>query len=69
MVKEEFCGACMALPLAFAGAGTVTAGATQSDAHKKRKKILLWVGVSMVGLSLLIGIIMAFRKGGCKTCR
>jgi hypothetical protein len=69
MVKEEFCGACLALPLAFAGAGAATAGATQSDQHKKRKKILLWTGVGMLGIALLVGFIMAFNKKGCRTCR
>lgn len=68
MAKENFCGACMALPLAVAGAGATAIGANQSAQHKKRKKILLWSGIATVVLAVLLGIYMTFVRKGCQTC-
>ncbi len=63
--KEEFCGACLAVPLALAGAGTAGFGASKGG-HGKSKKIMLWVGVGVTLLSVLIAIIYLAK---CKTCR
>jgi hypothetical protein len=63
-VKEEFCGACAALPLAFIGAGTAGIGAKGN--HSKTKTIMLWGGIGLTLLSLGITIFFIAR---CKNCR
>ena len=63
-IVENFCGACLAVPLAIAGAGT--AGVAAKGSHGKTKKILLGVGISVVLISLIIGIIYLVK---CKKCR
>lgn len=64
-LKEEFCGACLAIPLALAGGATATVGARGS--HKKNKKILLWSGIIVTILSLLIMIYFVWIKK-CDQC-
>lgn len=63
-IKEEFCGACMALPLAVVGAGTAGAGA--KGGHSKTKIIMLWGGIALTLISLAVAIYFITR---CKTCR
>jgi hypothetical protein len=63
--KEEFCGACLAAPLALAGIGTAGVGAGKGG-HKKIKTIMLWVGVGITILSILITIYFLTK---CKSCR
>lgn len=63
-VVENFCGACLAVPLAIAGAGT--AGVAAKGSHGKTKKILLGVGITVVIISLIIGIVYLAK---CKKCR
>jgi hypothetical protein len=63
-VVENFCGACLAVPLAIAGAGT--AGVAAKGSHGKTKKILLGVGITVVIISLIIGIVYLTK---CKKCR
>ena len=63
-VKENFCGACLAVPIALAGA--TTAGVGAKGAHGKTKKIMLGVGISVTLLALIIGIIYLVK---CKKCR
>lgn len=63
-IKEEFCGACVALPLALVGAGTAGVGA-KGD-HSKTKTIMLWVGIALTLISLVVAIYFITR---CKNCR
>lgn len=63
--KEEFCGACLAVPLALAGAGAAGVGA-KSKNNKKMKNILLWGGITITLISIIIVII--YLKT-CKSCR
>ena len=63
-IKEEFCGACVALPLALVGAGTAGLGA--KGTHNKTKKIMLWSGIGVTVLSLIAAIYFITR---CKNCR
>ena len=63
-VKENFCGACLAVPIALAGA--TTAGVGAKGTHGKTKKIMLGVGISVTLLALIIGIIYLAK---CKKCR
>ena len=66
-VKEEFCGACLALPVAIAGAGVAGAGSKKgADSHKKTKQIMLLSGITLTVLSLIIALI--YMKT-CKECR
>lgn len=66
--KEEFCPACLAVPLALAGVGSSAMGANQTDAYKKKKQILLWGGISTVVFSILIIVYYKWYKN-CKSCR
>ena len=63
--KEEFCGACLAIPAALAGVGAAGVGAKKGS-HDKMKKILLWGGIAVTVISVAIAIIYLIR---CKDCR
>lgn len=65
-IKEDFCGACLAMPLALAGAGAAGYGGTKNGSNKNMKKILLWGGI---GLTLLSVIIAIYYMQTCKSCR
>ena len=60
--KEDFCGACAAIPIALIGSGI----ASQSGNHKKNKKIILCVGVFITLISLIIAVYFILQ---CKNCR
>ena len=61
--KEEFCGACAAVPLALVGAGTAGLGTKK---HGKTKKIMLWSGVGVTAISVIIVLIYL---SSCQDCR
>lgn len=66
--KEGFCGACLAIPLAFAGVGASAYGAHSSRGkHKKQKKIALWAGIISIVISILIVVYFLFIAK-CKDC-
>ena len=66
-MKEDFCGACLAVPLAFAGVGASAYGANGSRKnYKKTKQIVLWVGIISIVLSLIIAF---YYFKNCKECR
>lgn len=71
MEKEKFCVGCLVAPLALAGVG----GAAASSGSKKKKKerqmskIILWISVGLVGLSLLCFIIWYIWFRNCLTCK
>jgi len=58
-IKEEFCGACLAVPLAMAGAGAGAAGSSTQS------KVLMWAGVSLAVISILVAIYFLFIKKNC----
>lgn len=64
-IKEEFCGACLAVPLALAGAGAASVGAKGS--YKKNRKALLWTGILTVIISILIMVYFVWIKK-CDKC-
>ena len=67
-VIEGWCGACLAVPLAFAGVGASAYGVSGSrKEYKKQKQISLWVGIISVILSLLIAVYYLFIAE-CKDC-
>lgn len=63
--NEPFCMACLAVPFAFAGAGTSAYGAKGN--HRKKKKIVFWIGVSLTLISLLIALYYLFIAK-CSEC-
>ena len=63
-VKEDFCGACLAVPLAMAGAGTAVG--TSDYKHKnKRKKILFIISFLVCVISIILG---CWYLGSCTDC-
>lgn len=64
-VKENFCGACLAIPLAFTGAGIGTYGSSRKN-YKNSKKMQFW-GFFICLISLLVMCYFYFRK--CNSCR
>lgn len=66
--KEEFCGACAAIPLALIGAGAGAVGANQKGKHKQMKKYMLWGGIGTVVISILIAVYYLWIKK-CSDCR
>jgi uncharacterized membrane protein YjfL (UPF0719 family) len=65
--KEEFCGACLAVPMALVGAGASVAGANQKGTHKKMKKYMLWGGILTIIISILIAVYFISIKK-CNSC-
>jgi uncharacterized membrane protein YsdA (DUF1294 family) len=65
--KENFCGACITVPLAMAGAGVGAIGANQKGQHKKRKKYILITGISISLIFTIISVYILFIKK-CDTC-
>jgi len=66
--KEDFCGACLAVPLAFAGVGASAYGAKKSSRgkYKIQKKCALWGGIIAIVISLIIA---CYYLRTCKDCR
>ena len=67
-IKEPFCAACIAVPLAMVGAGASAYGANKQGSHKKTKQIMLWGGLTVTLISVLVAVYFLFIKK-CKTCR
>jgi hypothetical protein len=65
-IKEDFCGSCVAIPLALLGAGAAGFGANQKGGYKKTKQILLWGGLGLTLVSIIVAIIFLMK---CKNCR
>jgi len=65
-IKEEFCGACFAIPLAFVGIGATRYGSKKE--HKQRKKRIFWIGIVTIVISILIIIYYMYIKK-CDECR
>jgi len=66
--KESFCGACLAVPLAFAGAGASAYGSRSKGTHKKRKKMIFWLGIIAVILSIAVAVYYMWIKK-CDECQ
>ena len=65
--KENFCGVCTAIPLAFVGTGISSLSTNSKGSNKKYKKILLWSGIITVIVSFII-IYYNFRISKCSKC-
>jgi uncharacterized membrane protein YbjE (DUF340 family) len=66
-VKEEFCGACLAIPLALAGAGAGSVGSNKRGKHKKMRKTMMIIGVITVVISIILGVYYLWIKD-CSDC-
>jgi len=67
-IKENFCGACLALPLALAGAGAGAAGMQEKGEQTKKKERLIQIGLVSLGISVaLLVYFLVIKK--CKGCR
>ena len=60
VIKENFCGACLTIPLAFAGAGTALGA-------EKKARLKKWA-IFFTIVSILLTIYFVYFKK-CKTCR
>jgi len=63
--KEDFCGACVMIPLAMAGAG-ITGYGTKKGAYGKQKKLIMRISLIFTIVTALIAI---FYLRNCKSCR
>ena len=64
--KEDFCGACLAVPAAIAGASVAGITSKSSGSHKKTKTIIFWVSMVFTVLSLALAV---WWFMSCKTCQ
>jgi hypothetical protein len=62
-VRENFCGICMAVPIALAGAGV--AGLTSKAEYHKRKKIMIITGLVILFICLFIW----WYYRDCESCK
>ena len=62
--KEDFCGACLAVPLAMAGVGT--AASSSNKKNKTIKKIIFWVGIIISVISIVVAIWFLMSCEDCK---
>ena len=66
-IIEPFCGACMAVPLAFVGVGASAYG-SKKGSHKKHKRIVFYIGIITAILSIMIAFYYLFLSD-CSECR
>ena len=65
-IKEDFCPACLVVPLAFAGVGAAAAGEVVPDKHKKWKKGLLISGIITFVFAMMLLAYYFMSKKDCK---
>ena len=65
--REDFCPACLIVPLAFAGAGATGVGGMVSKKHKKWKKALLISGIATILMSLIFLVYWFMNKDKCSS--
>lgn len=62
-VREDFCGMCMAVPIALAGAGV--AGLSSKKDYQKRKLIMISTGVMII----LASMFLLWYYKDCASCK
>lgn len=70
-VIEPFCGACLAIPLAFVGIGASAYGTNSRGTYRQKKKIMfisLIIGIILTPLALFVWWYFYIYKK-CATCR
>ena len=65
-IRENFCGACVAIPLALTGIGISASSGVGS--YQKNKKIMLYVGLGITIISVLFAVYFLYIKK-CTDCR
>jgi Na+-driven multidrug efflux pump len=68
-IKEEFCGACLAVPLAFAGVGASAYGSTSKGKYKSQQKIKKYMLIGGIILTVISIIVAWWFLKKCKSCR
>lgn len=66
-IVENWCGACLAIPLAFVGVGASAYGSSSRGKYKQQKKWSLYIGIFSVILSIIIAIYYLYFKK-CTDC-
>ncbi len=62
-VREDFCGMCMAVPIALAGVGV--AGLSTKEDYQKRKQIMITTGIVV----LIISLFLLWYYQDCTSCK
>ena len=65
-VREDFCGACLTVPLAALGVGVGAYGSGARGKYRKKKTIMLVLGILITVISVAIGIYFLKK---CSNCR
>ena len=63
--REDFCGACVAIPAAIIGASGAGLS-SRPGSHGTMKKVLLWGGIALTVVSAGVAIYFLTR---CKACQ
>lgn len=61
-IRENFCGMCMAVPIALAGAGV--AGFASKQDYQNRKYIIIWTSIAV----LITILILYLKFQNCSSC-
>jgi hypothetical protein len=64
-IREDFCGMCMVVPFALAGAGAGVAGGLSSKDYQKRKWIMISTGIVV----LVISLFLLWYYKDCASCK
>jgi hypothetical protein len=69
---EPFCGACLAIPLAFAGAGSGVYGSSKSHGSYKKQRKIQFISIVVNFILLIISLILwwfFYIHKKCTSCR
>ena len=70
--KENFCGACLALPAAMTGVGLSATSSipdkNRTEQQQKKKKIIFFTGLFISIISISWAFYLLFIKKNCKEC-
>jgi hypothetical protein len=67
-VKEDFCPACAAIPLAMLGAGVSAGNSNYNKNYRKYKNIICIFSLLITFIVFFIGIYFLFIKKDCNQC-
>jgi len=67
-IKEDFCPACVAIPLAMLGAGVSAGNSKYNKNYRKYKNIICIISIIMTLFAFFIGIYFLFIKKDCNKC-
>jgi hypothetical protein len=67
-IKEDFCPACAAIPLAMLGAGASAGNSKYNKNYRKYKNLICIFSLITTFIALFIGIYFLFIKKDCNQC-